>query len=178
MIFKNILAIDPSGNFEEGKGTTGACIYDIQNHEVIEIFTIQAVNFTSKEDYWQAHLDRILVMRRHYKDLIVVMEDFMLDPNRAMQQSYSKMETPKLIGIVQNFCYARQVPYFMQRAAEVKKRWSDKILLHKEIIQKVKHNYYLNDSHDLVNGHCRDAIRHAVHFAYFRNKEETNVRLK
>ena len=53
MNYKTILAIDPSGNFEEGKGTTGLCLFNCIDNCVQNIKNISANNYTTKEDYWQ-----------------------------------------------------------------------------------------------------------------------------
>ena len=37
MIYKYIIAIDPSGNFEEGKGTTGCCLFSAEQKQIITI---------------------------------------------------------------------------------------------------------------------------------------------
>ena len=171
MNYEHILAIDPSGNFEEGKGTTGTCLFDTKANSITTLKDIHAHTYTSKEDYWQAHLGWITEVLEAYPNLIVVIEDFTLDPRRAMQQSHSKMETPKLIGILQLFCQQQGIPYKMQRAVEVKNRWADHILEYKKYIIKKNRMYYLPDENKPMSRHCKDAIRHAVHYSLFKNKE-------
>lgn len=172
MSYKTILAIDPSGNYEEGKGTTGTCVLDCTFRKIIALKNISAKDFSSKEDYWQAHLDFIKQIYKTFPEVVVVMEDFTLDPRRAMQQSHSKMETPKLIGIIQHFCRQNNIPYTMQRAVEVKTRWADHILEYKNFIVKKNRMYYMLDSTVPMSRHCKDAIRHAVHYMTFYNEEE------
>lgn len=60
MNYHHILAIDPSGNFEEGKGTTGSCLFDAKLNAVRCFNDIHASEFDTKEHYWQYHLDYIL----------------------------------------------------------------------------------------------------------------------
>jgi len=172
MNFKRILAIDPSGSFEEGQGTTGACLWNCETHKVQNFFTIKASGYKQKEEYWLAHLNFINSFLHYGPDLIVVIEDFMLDPTRALQQSYSRMETSKLIGIIQTYLFQKKIKYAMQRPAEVKTRWADSILLHKGVLVRVNKSYYLPDGDKTVNVHCRDAIRHAIHFDTFKNGRE------
>lgn len=172
MNYKNILAIDPSGNFEEGKGTTGTCFFSAIENRVKQLKDIHASAYDTKEEYWQAHLKYIAQLLEEYADVFVVIEDFTLDPRRAMQQSHSKMETPKLIGILQLYCKQHSIPYKMQRAVEVKNRWADHILEYKKYITKRNRMYYLPDETKPMSRHCKDAIRHAVHFATFYNKED------
>lgn len=171
MNYKNILAIDPSGNFEEGKGTTGTCLFDCVDNCIDSTKDIHASAYKTKEEYWQAHLDYIKRVLELVPKTIVVIEDFTLDPRRAMQQSHSKMETPKIIGILQLYCQQNGIPYKMQRAVDVKTRWADPILEYKKYIIKKNRMYYLPDRVNPISRHCKDAIRHAVHYAIFYNKE-------
>ena len=46
-----ILAIDPSGNFTEGKGTTGWSLLD-ENMKILACGQILANNYKCKEAYW------------------------------------------------------------------------------------------------------------------------------
>lgn len=171
MNYKRILAIDPSGNYEEGKGTTGTCLFNAETNSIISLKDIHASAYTSKEQYWQAHLDYINEIVSREANTIIVIEDFTLDPRRAMQQSHSKMETPKLIGILQLHCQQNNIAYKMQRPVEVKTRWADKILEFKKYIIKRNRMYYLPKENKPMSRHCKDAIRHAVHYATFANKE-------
>lgn len=171
MNYKHILAIDPSGNFEEGKGTTGTCLFNTITNCIEYLKDIHANVFENKETYWQAHLQYLNDILQRYDSVLIVIEDFTLDPRRALQQSHSKMETPKLIGILQLYCQQNNIPYKMQRAVEVKNRWADHILEYKKYIQKKNRMYYTPNSNKPISRHCKDAIRHAVHFATFYNKE-------
>lgn len=172
MNYENILAIDPSGNFEEGKGTTGTCVFSCIENKITALKDISAKNYINKESYWQAHIEYLKEVTETFSNTLIVIEDFTLDPRRAMQQSHSKMETPKLIGILQLYCRQNNIPYKMQRAVEVKNRWADHILEYKGYIVKRNRMYYLPLAKYPMSRHCKDAIRHAVHFATFYNKEE------
>ena len=174
MNYEHILAIDPSGNFEEGKGTTGTCLFNCVLNKITNLVDIHASHYSSKEEYWQRHLDFIRDVCKTFSNTTVVIEDFTLDPRRAMQQSHSKMETPKIIGILQLYCQQNDIPYKMQRAVEVKNRWADHILEFKKYIVKKNRMYYLPESTKPISRHCKDAIRHAVHYATFYNKEIKN----
>lgn len=169
MKFDYIIALDPSGNFEEGKGTTGCCLFSSSKKVIVTTWTIKATNYKTKEEYWSAHLDCLNKFTTLYKNSIIVMEDFTLNPKRALQQSYSKMETPKLIGIIQLFCKERNLPLKMQLPTEAKSRWPDEFLEHKGLIRKLKRGYTTNTGH-AISRHEKDAVRHAVHFNTFYNK--------
>jgi hypothetical protein len=80
------------------------------------------------------------------------------------------METCKLIGVLQHHCWLNQIPYKMQTAGTVKSRWSNEILEHKRYIFKAARGYK-TPTGITINRHCQDAIRHAVHFATFKNEK-------
>ena len=147
-------------------------MFNCKNNCIEQLADIHASAFDSKEAYWQAHTAYIQYVLNNLANTIVVIEDFTLDPRRAMQQAHSKMETPKLIGILQLYCKQNNIPYKMQRAVEVKKRWADHILEYKKYIVKKKRMHYLPEGTRPISRHCKDAIRHAVHFATFYNKED------
>lgn len=173
MNYKFILGLDPSGNFYEGKGTTGWCIFNTLDNRVIKAGSILAKEFMTQEDYWVAHMDLITDTNKKYKKkLIIVMEDYMLYANKAKDQINSRMETPKLIGILQLHCYSNNIPYAMQTASEVKKRWTNIILHYKGYIKEYKRGYVIPGTKEKIDRHCLDSIRHAVHYAIFKNKEE------
>ena len=98
-----------------------------------------------------------------------MIEDYILYESRASNQINSHMETPKLIGVIQHFCWQNNVPYKMQLATEVKKRWADSILHYKGIIAHKQKKIILPNSNTIIDRHCLDAIRHGIHFATFKN---------
>ena len=90
-----ILAIDPSGNFTEGKGTTGWSLLD-ENLKIITCGQKLAIEYTKKEEYWKD----ILALITELKPDILVVEDFLLYASKSNSQINSRFETPKLIGII------------------------------------------------------------------------------
>lgn len=170
--YKLILALDPSGNFTEGKGTTGWNLYDAELNYVKVAGFISAEKYDTPEAYWDAHIDIINYAREiakiYYNSLIVVIEDYVLYSHKAECQINSKMETPKVIGIVQHTCWKHHIPYKMQLAAEVKSRWTNEILIHKGYMSKHGNRYIVNDT--IINKHVIDSIRHAVHYNTFKNE--------
>lgn len=173
MNYKFILGLDPSGNFYEGKGTTGWCIFNTLDNRVIKAGSISAKDFENQEGYWFAHMDLITDTNKKYKKkLIIVMEDYMLYASKAKDQINSRMETPKLIGILQLHCYSNGIPYVMQTASEVKKRWTNVILHYKGYIKEYKRGYTIPGTKEKIDRHCLDSIRHAVHYATFKNEKE------
>ena len=170
-IYKYILAIDPSGNFYEGKGTTGWVLMDSTEH-LISIGSISAKDYKCAEEYWDAHIE---ILDRYFKqfgkDLIVVMEEYILYRNRSKNQTNSKIETCRLIGVLQHFCWRYKQPYTMQLAASVKSRWSDNVLKYEKILDK-KYGVLVHRQTglNLNSDHIRDAFRHAIHYAVCRNE--------
>lgn len=170
--YKYTIGIDPSGSFKEGKGTTGWCVLDNTTNTVIVAGTISAKNFETYQEYWNAHLLLIKGLKKEYTKSAVSIEDYILYKTSAMAQVNSQMETVQLIGIIKHFCWEHHFDWYMRPAVAVKARWSDTILLHKGIISKLNKHYVLPvfPAHALCE-HERDAIRHAVHFNVFENKE-------
>lgn len=170
MSYRHILAIDPSGAFDEGNGTTGWCIADAQTKKIITTGYIRAEKFPCAQAYWDAHLNVINEQIRRYKHILVVIEDYVLYADKAKAQINSKMETCKLIGVLQHYCYCCKIPFSMQLAAAVKKRWSDKMLQHKGVIVQIGTDWILPGQEYVLNKHVLDSIRHVVHYMTFRNK--------
>ena len=105
--------------------------------------------------------------------MATLLAKYKFDPRRALAQAHSEMETPKLIGILQLYLTQHKIPYVMQRPSEVKNRWTDSILVWKKYLQQRGHNYILPRTNKVINRHEKDAVRHAVHYSTFKNKEET-----
>lgn len=159
-----ILAIDPSGNFTEGKGTTGWSLLD-ENLKIITCGQKLAIEYTKKEEYWKD----ILALITELKPDILVVEDFLLYASKSNSQINSRFETPKLIGIIELYAYNRDIPIYLQRAVDVKNRWTDEILVNKNIISKVNNRYYASGV--MISEHIRDSIRHGVHFIKYKLKK-------
>lgn len=171
MKYKYVLGVDPSGNFNEGKGTTGFCLYNAEKDYIIETKSILAENYKTQHDYWHTVLMYVIKTAYKYKSVIVVIEDYMLYATKASSQINSKMETPKLIGILEYYCEECEIPTVLQPAHMVKNRWTNDILLHKGYIIQTGRQLR-TPKHKLIDRHATDAIRHAVHYGTFRNKKE------
>lgn len=158
-----ILALDPSGNFDEGKGCTGWAIFD--GDELIDFGEINAEKFKSKFYYYTAHLDMI----DNNQGAHFVIEDYLLYAHKANSQTMSRMETPKLLGILEYHLEEFKETFKFQRAVDVKNRWADKVLIHKGYLEKS--GKYLTALGRITNRHERDAIRHGVHYITKLKKE-------
>lgn len=174
---KLILSLDPSGNFSEGKGTTGWCLFNKTKMEIVETGSISAKDYQSSLDYWDAHIkllkDTICFTETNEATLEVVMEDYLLYRDKAENQINSRLETPKLIGIIQYVLWKTYgIKVSFQLASQVKPRWTNDILLHKGYIGK-SYSFYIAPNKKRLNRHVLDSIRHAVHYATF-HKENKN----
>lgn len=161
-----ILSLDISGNFHEGKGTTGYAI--ALNQSITEVGKIEATNYKKVEDYWLQHT---LFIRRTNPNLVVV-EGYRLYHHKGMKaqaQANSLLETPQLLGIITLFCYQSKIPLVVQYAKDVKTRWKDEILNNKGIVTKKGASYYFNDKR--IVSHEKDAIRHMMHFIRYGKVE-------
>lgn len=162
-----VLAIDPSGNFNEGKGMTGWALLDANDLKVIKFGVISASKFDTQEEYWAAHLELIDGLLG-YKPLIVV-EDYMLYANRARSQINSKLETPRLLGAILMHAWFQGIKLIFQPAAIVKSRWTDNILVKKGVVEQDGNRIKL--SNVVLVDHIKDAIRHGVHVCVFKIKD-------
>ena len=170
--YENILALDPSGSFYEGKGTTGYCLYNIKRNEFITCGSIFAKHYSSMEEYWNAIINFVITTCLDTPNTFVVCEDYLLYANKLQDQINSRMETPKFIGVLQYVCWYNKIPYYMQTAAEVKRRWDNHILEHKGYIKPYRRSYIpTSGNNPTYTHHTLDAIRHAIHFATFNIKK-------
>lgn len=158
-----VLAIDPSGNYKEGKGITGWCLLDTYTKKVIKFGYISASMYYNQFAYWDAHITLIDSLVGYAPAIVI--EDYLLYGNRANNQINSRFETPQLIGIIKYECYKRGIMIYVQTAASVKQRWNNSILVKKGYLNSDKRGYYIGKI--LVSDHIQDALRHAVHFATF-----------
>lgn len=159
-----ILALDPSGNFNEGKGVTGWCLYDTETNKIAKFGAIKAAKYDTMMDYWKAHIQLLDSLVGFTYTL--VLEDYMLYANRATSQINSRFETPKLIGVLQFEAYQRGTDVIFQTASAVKNRWNPEVLLYKKLIEERNGCYYIAEIK--LSNHTLDAIKHAIHYATFR----------
>lgn len=155
--YRNILAIDPSGNYAEGQGTTGWVLYNTKDQKITRHGILQAKDFASAEHFWLGQVTLILELNTFTEDMAIVIEDYLLYADKATAQTNSRMETCRLLGVLQVYCMQHDLPYFFQRAVDIKTRWSDKVLRSLKLYPK---------------GLCKhemDAYRHALHFDLTKN---------
>ena len=161
------IAMDPSGNFLEGKGQTG---WVIINNTQIECFgQIRAKDYESREEYWKAHTD--LIEERELTRIVI--EDFRLYKSKAHSQTNSEMETSKLLGYIEMYSYNSHLTLKKQIASQAKSRFKDKILLYKGYVTKDQNGrVYINAVN--VSRHIVDALRHALFYLLIEEKRRKN----
>lgn len=159
-----VLAIDVSGNFKEGKGTSGLCF--MEDGEPIRLDEIKATDFDRAEKYWQEHVLNIIKSNPD----VVVMEGYRLYNHKGMAastQANSELETPQLIGVIKYVCHERNIPLVIQFASEIKSRWSEDVLVSSGILAKTSSMYYFNGKR--TSTHKRDALKHALHYWRYKH---------
>lgn len=155
---KNIIAIDPSGNFSNGKGGTGIAAYIDGKTTSI---TIWAKDYGSKEEYYQAIINAAINNPK-----FVVIEDFKLQSGaRANAQSNQSMETSELIGRIEAELDRNNIRHRRQQNV-VKHRWKNNELFEEEMIEAV------GEMPKGMSRHERDAWSHFLTAWFFNWDKE------
>ena len=160
-----VLALDPSGSYKEGLGTTGWCLLDLKSMKIVKFGYISAASYSAQFPYWDAHISLIDSLAGFHPDIVI--EDYLLYGERAYAQINSRLETPQLLGIIKYETYKRGLFVYIQTALQVKIRWSDEILVRKGIIREEHGSYYIGTTR--LSSHVKDAIRHAYHYATYNS---------
>ena len=160
------LAIDPSGNYTEGKGHTG--IAGIKDSDWSTVFTksVNAVDYDSRFEYWTAVKKVIQDYILEKTSIQVVIESYVV---RANGFTTGKMpETAMLIGVLLYFCEMYDVPVYFQNPSQAKTRFKDELLTTYLPQMKVsdKNRYFLGTK--LTNDHERDALKHLLYFKRYK----------
>lgn len=173
-MYRYIIGYDPSGSFNEGKGTTGWCVYDTITSTFIGVGSIRASKCETVDEYWEKHLTLLDQVYETYKhDICLSIEDYILYAGTAESQINSTMETCQLLGVIKHHCWKVGMKYYIRPAVRVKARWNDTILIKKLLLTKVGKSYFIACRPDkVVCEHERDSMRHALHCAYFENGKE------
>jgi hypothetical protein len=159
------LAIDPSGNFVEGKGHTG--IAGLKDNDWTTVFTksVNASDYSTRFEYWTAVKKVIQDYILEGTPIQVVIESYV---TRANGFTTGKMpETAMLIGVLTYFCEMYKVPVYFQSPSQAKTRFKDELLpTYLPQISVDKNRYYLGKK--LTNDHERDAIKHLLYFKRYK----------
>lgn len=169
---KYIIGIDPSGAFNEGKGTTGLAVLNTYTNEIAYTGWIAAVNFPTLEAYFDAHIEWLADCVQRYQDVVVSIEDYILYADHATAHTNTHLETSQLLGLIKWWCYKNNIVYTIRPAAAVKSRFTNNILKREGYIFEAaggKLFTKVRKSNNLSN-HELDAIRHAAYCYKFELK--------
>ena len=175
MLIRYVIGVDPSGNFYEGKGTTGIAVYDIKTDRILHVNYVSAKFSCTQVEYWGTVIGTLeeLVIRYGRKRCVLAVEDYLLYANTAKSQINSTFETPQLIGVIK-FFFKDICPVLFRNANTAKTRWTDDILVRKKylLVDKKLGYYIINDDGVMtqVIEHSRDAVRHALYCGKFEIK--------
>ena len=164
-----VIAIDPSGNFEEGKGVTGyieADVFEDGTYTITDVGSINSEDYPSRIEYYKAH--KILL-----EDVkLVVIEDYRLYNHagtKAAVQSYSLMETPRLLGVLEYMAEDLKTHIVWQMAHQMK-AFEEDVLVERGELFKKGNRYQLKNGLG-VNRHERSALKHFLKWFHTRGKE-------
>lgn len=169
-MIKKVLAIDPSGSFEEGKGTTGWVRATIEDGTITvdRLGSVKAENYESRTAYFNVVKNLLLTQK---PDLVVI-EDYRLYNHagaKASMQSYSLMETPRLLGVLENYASVVGVPVVFQMAHQMRP-WSEERLLLLGALERKNNRYYIDEK--ITNEHVRCALKHL--YIWHNSEREEN----
>lgn len=159
------LAIDPSGNFTEGKGHTGIAYMSDSDYTSISTKSINAKDFTTRYSYWTAIKNTISAYYVHKIPVQVVIESYVV---RANGFTTGKMpETAMLIGVLVYYCEQCGIPVYLQSPSQAKSRFKDHLLpTYISDLTVSDKRYFLKSK--LINDHERDALKHLLYFKRYK----------
>jgi hypothetical protein len=164
-----LLSFDPAGNWgkKEGMGTTGYAVF--VDGELEEFGSIKASDYPCIEAYWLAHENLIL---REWPDILLV-ESYKLFESKAQSQSWSTLDTPRLIGTMMMVAYKFNIHLVFQDPQQ-KQGVTDERLVKLGYFEKKGNRYYINGKPTII--HERDSIRHGIYyFRYGKGKQDATV---
>lgn len=153
----SFIVIDPSGNFNEGKGITGYAIFE--DNVLKDFGHVKSEDYQNQMEYWKDILD----IAQDYST--IVCESYKLQPTKSMAQSWSTLETPQLIGVLRYMCWQENIKIVFQDPS-CKIRFSDDILINLSIFERKNKIYYCKERK--TNDHMRDAIRHGFYYLKYK----------
>lgn len=160
------IAIDPSGNFEEGKGHTGIAVMLNNDISTLKTVSINAKSYDSRYEYWSAVKKFVQDYALEGNKVQVVIESYVTRMNGF---TIGKMpETAMLIGVLAYTFDALGIPYYFQQPSSAKTRFKDELLPRyvPDLTINDQGRYYLGTR--LINDHERDALKHLLFFKKYK----------
>lgn len=162
------LAIDPSGNFTEGKGHTGIVSILGDDWTSLRMGSINAKDYETRHQYWSAVIQAITGMDYWFEgeNKRMVIESYVTRNNGF---TFGKQpETAMLIGVLVYWCEEHGIPYYFQMPSQAKTRFKDERLT--DYVPGLTRNdaghYFLNGK--VTNDHERDALKHLLYFKRYK----------
>lgn len=156
--------IDPSGNFEDGKGHTGIVTLIDDDWSTLKTCSINAKEYKCRLDYWTSIIG--LMKKAIYlavnSEATVIIESFQIRSNGFL---IGKMpETVMLIGAMVWELEHMKIPYRFQTPSQAKSRFKDEKLPKYIPNLELRPNgrYYLDNK--MINDHIRDALKHLLYY--------------
>ena len=163
-----ICVVDPSGNFNSGKGKTGISyiqfdeVNNILDWKSLQFYTISAKNYPTRHEYWENIIKKTLNANH------VIIESFMIRTEGFLVGTMP--ETIMLIGVLTWELEKLKMSYIFQTPSQAKVRFKDPVLLMKVPgLEFVKNRYYLNGK--ITNDHVRDSLKHLLYYTHYGRKK-------
>ena len=121
-------------------------------HLGFAFFKGKNLHLSGMVNYSYESLEYLLGIISSFEPEELVIEDFYLFPSKALAQSWSKMQTPRIIGSLEYWAWKQGLPVIYQPPAN-KQAFPDERL--KELGVYVQ------------NDHARDAIRHGLYRLHY-----------
>ena len=166
-----VIGVDPSGNFNEGKGHTGIAIYDTVEDRIVDIDMTYAGDYDTWLAFFAATWQKILWYLEHFSNVdgydnpVMSIENYVLYGHKMHEQTNSELETARAVGYLIMKAFEAGYHVYMRRAVDVKSRWSEDVLVRLGYIQERSGKYYFNGKSTAT--HHRDAMKHAIHCGRF-----------
>lgn len=163
------IAVDPSGNFEEGKGHTGIAVIDDCDWENVKVLGVNAKDYTSRHRYWNSVLGTISAQCD--VPAKVVIESYVTRMNGFTIGKQS--ETAMLIGVIVWNLEKWEIPYEFQAPSAAKSRFKDELLpkYYPKLVLDIStgKNRYLYDG-TIISDHIRDAMKHLLYYKRYKER--------